>query len=368
MDVARLHSLAEEIGADEGNKALSRLLQALEDAYSSSVRLPTSDTAHAYEDALAAFMRAARDARAVTMTPAKLAMLEELHAADLIGNGLIERVEQILSTGVSPATIVDNLRTLATRMTKLHATLDMLRVSLDDLRVTRAGPAGEDAHVEVRLPAGAYDGSLGGLARESEELNDALFVIVEAATGVRSLLTVGVVSTSPSAIVVSLDLSSASLLLSVAVQLLVILRDRLALKHTRTDLERQHAPERIQSDLAVWHQQQEDGAVVQLRDEVLSAVPEVERRAELAAPAERALRYLADRFQAGMRISVDTGSADDDVQADLHAQIADLQQRALELANEISNPPSRSLSYSYPPRLRLARRKPSRVSLPPMVR
>jgi hypothetical protein len=94
----------------------------------------------------------------------------------------------------------------------------------------------------------------------------------------------------------------------------------------------------------------------------------VERRAELADGADRALRYLADRFQAGLRISVETASADDDVQADLHAQIADLQQRAFELASEISNPPSRGLSYAYPPRLRLARRKASRVSLPPMVR
>jgi hypothetical protein len=234
--------------------------------------------------------------------------------------------------------------------------------------VARNSPAGEDAHVEIRLPAGAYDGSLGGLARESEELNDALFVIVEAATGARSLLTVHVVSTGASGIVISLDLASATLLLSVSVQLLGIIRDRLALKQTRTDLERQQAPEHIQSELAVWHQQQEDGAVVRLRDEVLSAVHEVERRAELADAAERALRYLADRFQAGMRISVETASAEDEVQADLHAQIADLQQRTLELATEISSPSSRSASYAYPPRLRLARRKPSRVSLPPMVR
>ena len=368
MDVARLHSLVEEIAADEGNKSLARLLQALEDAYASSVRLPTSDTAHAYEDAFVEFMRAAREARAVTMTPAKLAMLEELHAADLVGSGLIDRVEQILSAGVSPATIMDNLRTLAARMTKLHATFEMLRVGLDDLKVARNGPAGEDAHAEIRLPAGAYDGSLGGLARESEELNDALFLIVEAATGARSLLTVRVVSTGVSGIVVSLDLTSATLLLSVSVQLLGIIRDRMALKQTRTDLERQQAPERIQSELAVWHQQQEDGAVVRLRDEVLSAVHDVERRAEMADAAERALRYLADRFQAGMRISVETASAEDDVQADLHAQIADLQQRALELATEISSPPARGVSYSYPPRLRLARRKTSRVSLPPMVR
>ena len=115
---------------------------------------------------------------------------------------------------------MDNLRTLAARMTKLHATFEMLRVGLDDLGVARNGPAGEDAHAEIRLPAGAYDGSLGGLARESEELNDALFVIVEAATGARSLLTVRVVSTGASGIVVSLDLASATLLLSVSVQLL----------------------------------------------------------------------------------------------------------------------------------------------------
>ena len=368
MDVARLRSLAEEITADEGNKSLSRLLQTLEDAYASSVRLPTSETAHAYEDALAEFMRAARQARAVTMTPAKLAMLEELHAADLAGNGLIDRVEQLLSAGVSPSAIVDNLRTLAARMIKLHGTLEMLRAGLDDLGVSRNGPAGEDAHAEIRLPAGAYDGSLGGLAHESEELNDALFVIVEAATGARSLVTVRVVTTSASGIVVSLDLASATLLLSVSVQILGIIRDRLAVKQTRTDLERQQAPERIQSELAIWHQQQDDAALVRLRDDVLSAVHEVERRAELTDAAGAALRYLADRFQAGMRISVETASAEDDVQADLHAQIADLQQRALELATEISSPPSRGLSYSYPPRLRLARRKPSRVSLPPMVR
>jgi hypothetical protein len=367
MDTSRLRSLAEEITGDEGNKSLSRLLQGLEDAYANSVRLPTSETAHAYEDAFAEFMRVARQARAVTMAPAKLALLEELHAADLIGNGLVDHVEQLLTAGQSPAVIVDKLRAVAARMAKFHGTLDVLRVGLDDLGVARNGPAGDEAHAEIRLPAGVYDGSLGSLARESEELNDALFLIVETATGVRSLLTVRVVTTSASGLVVSLDLASAALLLSVSVQVLTLLRDKLALKQTRTDLERQQAPERIQSELAAWHQQQEDAALTRVRDEILSAVHETERRAELADAAERALRYLADRFQAGMRISVETASADDEAQADLHAQIADLQQRALELAAEISSP-SRGPSYSQPPRLRLARRRPSRVSLPPMVR
>jgi uncharacterized protein YceH (UPF0502 family) len=304
----------------------------------------------------------------VTMAPGKLALLEELQVADLVGNGLIDRVEQLLSTGLSPAATVDKLRALATRMTKFHATLDVLRVGLDDLGVAGNGPAGDDAHAEIRLPAGAYDGSLASLAHESEELNSVLFLIVEAATGARSLLTVRVVTTSASGIVVSLDLASAVLLLSVSFQLLTLLRDKLALKQTRIDLERQQAPDRIQSELAAWHQQQEDVALARVRDEMLSAVQETERRAELADGAERALRYLADRFQAGMRISVETASADDEVQADLHAQIADLQQRVLELSAEISRQPSRGLSYSQPPRLRLARRRPSRVSLPPMVR
>jgi hypothetical protein len=368
MDVARLRDLAEEITADEGNKSLSRLLQALEDAYASSVRLPTAETAHAYEDALAEFMRVAREARAVTLAPVKLAMLEELHVADLVGNGLVDRVEQILSAGVSPATIIDSLRTLGARMTKLQGTFEMLRVGLDDLGVVSNGPSGEDAHAEVRLPAAVYDGSLKGLARESEELNDALVLIVESATGTQSLLTLRVVSIGSHGIVVSLDLASAALLLTVAVQLLNILRDGLALKQTRTDLERQQAPEHIQSDLAAWHQQQEDAALARAREEVLSAIQDEQRRSELTDAAERALRYLADRFQAGMRISVETASAEDETQADLQTQVADLQQRALELAGEISSQPSRSLTYAHPPRLRIARRKPARLSLPPMVR
>jgi hypothetical protein len=69
-----------------------------------------------------------------------------------------------------------------------------------------------------------------------------------------------------------------------------------------------------------------------------------------------------------MRISVETASADDEAQADLHGQIAELQQRTLELAAEIGDQPSRGLSYSQPPKLRLARRRPNRVTLPPMVR
>jgi len=369
MDIARLRSLADELTADDGTRALSRLLQALEDAYESSVRLPTAETALAYEDAFTEFMSAARQSRAVTMTPAKLAMLEELHAADLFGRGLIDRVEHIFSAGVPPSTIVDGLQKLSARMTKFQATLDVLRVAVDDLGVAIDGPGGDDAHAAIRLPRSTYDGSLDGLARESEQLNDTLLLLVEAATGARSMLTIRVVSTDSAGIVVGLDLTSAALLQSVSVQLLAILRDRLALKQTRTDLERQQAPERIQLDLAAWHRQQEDSALAQLRDEVLSAIQDQGRRAELADAAERSIRYLADRFQGGMRISVETADPADESQADLQAQIADLQQKGLELAAEIStSPPSRHLSYSGPPRLRLARRNPGRVSLPPMVR
>ena len=135
MDVARLRGLAESVLTDYSSfNILARLTQ-LESAFTASVQSPSAETATAYDAARTAFLDAARGAATMTLPPSKRAMLEELYAAELCGSGLVDRVDHILSVGVSPATVVAGLQNLRERMTRFQSTLEALRTTLDALRV-----------------------------------------------------------------------------------------------------------------------------------------------------------------------------------------------------------------------------------------
>jgi hypothetical protein len=306
MNVETLRHVTDVLDADFAKANLLKLLTRVEESYQQSVQTPNAETLQAFEAARVNLVNAAAAHEATQLSAGQLAALEKMHAADLAGIGLIDRVNGILAAGVTPASVTTALQELKARLQAFTELVRRIRADLDSMgikyRADTESP--NDADVEILLPSAVFDGSLGGLADETERLNNALLPIVEIATGSRPVLRIRSVSTGSLELLLAIAPAAALAILQVVSDLTKMIVTYMELKKARLELEKANAPKESTDLLRAWEVRQLEERQDRLRDELLRRIENEGRRNELDNELRLGLKYLANRIDRNMRVTV----------------------------------------------------------------
>ena len=307
MNAERLRDVTDAVVADSTNINLAQLLANVERSYTQSVQSPTAETADAFSVAKQTLDEAVRGGDCVRLSPSRMAILERIGAYDLCGRGLLDRVNFILASAVTPAAAVQGLQELRGRANSFYQTVTTLRDSLNSLAIQGEQPPSDAAEVEVRLPFDLFEGSLGGFAKEAKLLDRALSDIVEAASGSRPPIEIRTLAGGSVEVFVNVDPVSGAAILTLVTSIVSLINSVLQTRKTRLELEKDKAPKEVLEPLAKWEQSRVAEELSRLRDDLLAqSKADKGRKNELKKALEDSLRYLADRIDRGMDIQVAT--------------------------------------------------------------
>lgn len=307
MNAERLRDVADTVLRDSKNDKLVQLLTALQNSYTQSVQSPSSETAEAFTSSKQALDDAILDGECVRLSPSRIAILERIGGKDLCGTGLLEKVNSILASPVTPASAVEALSELRTEATDFYATIATLRDSLDELAIKGERPPSDAAEVEVRIPFDLFSGSLGGFAKEAKSLDRALSDIVESVSGSRPPIAIRTLAGGSVEVFVTVDPVSGVVILTLVTAIVNLINSVLQTRKTRLDLEKDRAPKEVLDPLEKWEQSRVAEELNKLRKEVLAkSKADRGRKNELKNALTVSLQYLADRIDRGMDIEVAT--------------------------------------------------------------
>ncbi len=358
MNAERLRNAADAVIADSKGANLVQLIAGVETTYTQSVQSPSAQTAEAFSTAKSALDAAIRDGECVRLSPSRVAILDKIGAADLCGFGLVQKVDSILLSSVTPAAAVQGLQELRARAQKFYQTATTLRESLSALAIEGEQPPSKAAEVEVRMPFELFEGSLGGLAKEAKQLDRALSDIVETVTGGRPPISIRTLAGGSVEIFVTVDPLSGVAILSLVTSIVNLINSVLQTRKTRLDLERDQAPKEVLEPLAKWEQSRVAEELARLREELIGqSKADKGRKNELKKALGDSLRYLADRIDRGMDIEVAT------LIEEAVAQPDDQAAGALDLATAAQ----RQIAEAMNTRRRLARSDQPILALPPVA-
>jgi len=305
MNAERLRNAVDAVITDNTSANLVQLLANVESSYTQSVQSPTPQTAEAFSAAKKAFDEALRAGECMRLSPSRIAILERIGAADLCGSGLIEKVDSILATPVTPAAAVQGLQELRARAEKFYQTAGTLRTSLAALTVEGERPPTDAAEVEVRLPFELFDGALGGFAKEAKKLDGALSDVVETISGGRPPITIRSLAGGSVEIFLTVDPVSGVAILGLVTAIFNLINSVLQTRKTRLGLEKDKAPKDVLEPFAKWEQTRVADELARLRDELVAQSKlEKGRKNQLKISLDVSLKYLADRIDRGMDIDV----------------------------------------------------------------
>ena len=304
MNVEHLRSVLDSVTADNRKQGIADLLSRLGDEYTQTFQNPTPETAASYEAVEEELKAAIESGQCILLPPSGIAILERLDAVNLCGSGLLKKVRAIVGSAETPAAKVSQLQQLHQRVDKFTQTATAMRDAMQEVNI-QAKPIPDDAaEVEVRLPSGFIDDSLGGLAKETGRLNRALLDIVECVSGGRPALKIRSLSSGSIEIFLTIDPVSGAAIATLIAALLGLIDRILQFMTNRLSYQEKGAPEDVLERLAALEQAERDEDLKKLSEALLAKIGNEARRNELRDAVTGSVHYLADRLDKGMEVTV----------------------------------------------------------------
>jgi hypothetical protein len=235
--------------------------------------------------------------------------LEELGVWDLVGDRLLDRIEEIfLRNEITTNIAAEEVAAINARLQELATTLDQLLAGLAGLGIGAEELAPGEFEVGFLIPRQAVDNELEQLGKEFEELDDVLGPLMELAEGSRPDLLVRSISSSGFQVFL---LASPALALTMAKTIESLLTSYEKIRNIRakaTSLEDEDAvpPEAIDG-LRAHANEKMDLDIDALTNELVgqaAAKLQEGRPFELKVEVKRSLRQLAKRIDEGYSIEV----------------------------------------------------------------
>jgi hypothetical protein len=199
LNAERLHAIALAVRDDLAATEEVSLVQQLAASLRQQVQAPAEPTYGVQTSELRQQLNARlAGAPSNTFSAAWHQTLEELGIADLLGEKLRQRIEEIfLRNEITQAAAADELEVIAQEVQNLDANLNQLIAAYASFGIGAEELAPGEFEIGFLIPRDAVDDELGQLGREFVELKkEILGPIQELATGTRSDLTVSVISSS----------------------------------------------------------------------------------------------------------------------------------------------------------------------------
>ena len=233
-----------------------------------------------------------------------MAILERLDALSLCGDGLLRRLREIIQFTETPAAKVTQLQQLHQQVEKFAQTAVAMRDAMQAVNIQARPIPADAAEIEIRLPTAFIEDSLSGFAKESERLDRALLDVVECASSARPPLKLRSLSSGSVEIFLTIDPQSGAAIASLITALLVLVDRILQLRKNRSSYEKQEAPPDLLKRLEALEEEARDKELDGLAKNLLGNITDEPRRHEPNDSVNKSVRYLADRLDKGMEVTV----------------------------------------------------------------
>ncbi len=304
MNVEHLRSVLDSVAADNRKQRIVGLILQLSDAYTQTVQNPSPETASAYEAVEEELKTTIESGQCMLLPPSGIAILERLDAVNLCSSGLLEKVRAIVGSTETPAAKVSQLQQLHQRVDEFAQTATAMRDAMEEVHIQARPIPADTAEIEIRLPSAFIDDSLAGLAREAKRLNGALLDVVECTSDGRPPLKIRSLSSGSVDIFLTIGPPSGAEIAALIAALLALIDRILQFRKNRTSYADQGAPPDLLLRLEALEEKNRDEELDRLAKNLLAKITNEQRRNELGDSVARSVRYLADRLDKGMEVTV----------------------------------------------------------------
>jgi hypothetical protein len=309
MNAERLHAIANVVVEDEAQRNILAIFAELVTNLRHQVNEPANPNyPQQVASARQSLQAALKDSRTNQFSPAWVQTLEELEGADLVGEKLLDQIEEVFTRhGITVTLAAEELEPLLLRAQEFYGALIKVLAGLDSIHVGREELAPEEFEIGFLIPRDQVGNELEGLGKEFVEINrkilDPLFELV---TGNRPDIRVRSISSSSFQVFLDSPPAVAALLAGVVHKIVQAYDKVLDIRLKHKDLKDREAPEKLLDELQAWAEEIMEAAIEKevkvLLDEYMTEAQG--REHELRNDLTRAFKEIADRIDRGYNIDV----------------------------------------------------------------
>ena len=172
MDVSRLYAVLKIIKDDFENNKIIEELTHLKTAFQQSISQPTPETGNAFKERFQIVEEQLKICKSNEMTPSYLYIVIELNAKNKIGNGFLEKINEILSqNSLTSANALEELNKYFSEVTQFYESIKAIVVYFENLGLKADELSANESEIGITIPRKIIQSNLEGFKKELHELN-----------------------------------------------------------------------------------------------------------------------------------------------------------------------------------------------------
>ena len=240
-------------------------------------------------------------------------VLDELHLSPLLGNQLLESVQETFDRNqITPSIAADEVQRLTEQLESANNTVNQLVSSLASLEIGSEDLDVGDAEVSVLIPRSAVNEGLEALGDEFVDLQKLFGPFLEMGIGSRPPLRVRSISSSDFGVFVDVAPKVAALVAVAVERVVAVYKSLLEIRKLRQELSEQGVPDTELAGVDQHANNHMEAGISEVVDEMLPATDSADGRThELRIELRLSLNGIANRIDHGYNIDVRAGPEPD---------------------------------------------------------
>lgn len=307
MNVERLHRVAQLISDELASTDAPAIIERLQSGLETFVSSPSdAQSQEKISEARLQLQRVLPDAPSNSWPSSDRQILDELGIADVLGQPLLDHVEEIMSRNeMTPSVALSEIEPIRARLNDVAQNLSVL---LDGLRFFGIGmdDVVDDYEVGVAIPRGFVDSKLPRLGEEFIELQKILEPFEELGGENRPPFDVRAIASTDFTVYLAAAAPAAYFIVKALNEIEDVYIKWLDIKRLRTELAEKGMPEETLSGIDERINTMVDQRLTELARELIeeSALDDAHRSNELENGVRWSLRRLAERIDRGFSVDV----------------------------------------------------------------
>ena len=245
--------------------------------------------------------RSLREAPKSLRSPTALTVLTEMQITHLIGDQLVQKLDDILlENRLTPKLVIAELNALKSDITAAKKQLTSFVNSAESLGLSATQSDSDEAEIGIVLPRQLFDNNLEGLAEELASWDKHLRKISEIVDQNAASLRIRIVQTSALTLFLASTIGQAAAITAIIVGLTTVYKNILDIRLKSKELENLNVPKGAIKEIEKHEQKIVDQTIDQLVNSLMGLYKGDEgRKNELDGFAKLAVRFIANRIDRG---------------------------------------------------------------------
>jgi len=305
MNLGRFHSALTDLRFSFQVEKTVELISALQGSLQQSISQQTPEAAKDFKVRYANLMQTLEKSRLNAVFPTRRKIFEDIGALPVIGGGLMERIEVVISENrVTPANAMVELKKISMEVTEYYKKIELIEKTFDQMEIEYDDLAQGEFEVGFSFPREVVGHTLQSLAEEFLEMDFALRTFQEIAGEGGGSPTVKTISASDWQVFLD-SLPVTALCISAAIERVVALyKNNLEIRLIKKQLEEKNLPEAVTKPFQEHIEKTVKAEIKSIANQLVDEMYQGDkgRKNELKTGASQALRYIADRIDKGVII------------------------------------------------------------------